>query len=135
MPPDAQPARLRPPLAASLFAALRCRCPRCHHGELFARWPNKVRPGCTACGLPFFREQGYYVGGMVITYIVSMVVLAVVSLVVFFLLPDRGVLSENGKMVIWFTAAIGLTLLFLRPCYSLWIALDYWIEPWGGEAR
>ena len=72
-------------------------------------------------------------GGMVITYILSMAVLAGVSLVVFFLLPDKGLLSENGKMAVWFIAAVGLTLVFLRRSYSLWISVDYWIEPWGRE--
>jgi hypothetical protein len=70
---------------------------------------------------------------MVVTYILSMVVLAGVSLVVFFLLPDTGLFSENAKMAIWFAAAIVLTLGFLRRSYSLWISLDYWIEPWQPE--
>jgi uncharacterized protein (DUF983 family) len=118
-----------------LLHAWRCRCPRCHLGPLFARWPNKVLPRCPRCGLAYFREQGYYVGGMVVTYILSMAVLAAVSLVVFFLLPDTGVFSENAKMILWFLSAISLTLVFLRPAYSLWISLDYWIEPWGEERR
>jgi len=72
---------------------------------------------------------------MVVTYILSMAVLAVVSLVVFFLLPETGFISENEKMAIWFAAAIFLTLGFLRRSYSLWISLDYWIEPWQPEER
>lgn len=116
-----------------LASAWRCRCPRCHEGELFERWPNKVLPRCPRCGLAYFREEGYYVGGMVITYGLSMAVLAAVSMVVFFVIPDRGWLSENAKMAVWFAAAIGLTLGFLRRSYSLWISVDYWIEPWGQE--
>jgi len=118
-----------------LLSALRCRCPRCHEGALFRAWPNKVLPRCQNCGLNYFREEGYFVGGMVVTYIMSMAVIAVVSLVVFFLLPDKGMLSENGKMVVWFAAAILLTLGFLRRSYSLWISLDYWIEPWEPGKR
>jgi len=114
-----------------LLTAWRCRCPRCHIGPLFERWPNKVLPRCPRCGLPYFREQGYYVGGMVLTYIFSIFVLAGLSLVVFFLLPDTGLLSENMKMLVWFLSAILLSLLVLRPAYSLWISIDYWVEPWG----
>jgi uncharacterized protein (DUF983 family) len=102
---------------------------------LFERWPNKVLRHCSVCGLPYFREEGYYVGGMVVTYILSMAVLLVVSLVVFFILPDKGLLSENAKMAVWFVAAIGLTVAFLRRSYSLWISMDYWIEPWGEKER
>jgi uncharacterized protein (DUF983 family) len=113
-----------------LSTAWRCRCPRCRVGPLFERWPNKVLPRCPRCGLPYFREQGYYVGGMVLTYILSMLVLAAISLVAFFLLPDAGRLTENAKIFLWLLAAVLLTLLFLRRSYSLWISLDYWIEPW-----
>ena len=74
-------------------------------------------------------------GGMVVTYILAMVVLAIVSLVVFFLLPETGVLTENEKMVVWFVSSIVLTVAFLRRSYSLWISLDYWIEPWEPDER
>jgi len=126
---------VRPPLSEALVTAIQCRCPRCRKGELFSGWPNRVLPQCPLCGLKYYREQGYFVGGMVVTYIAAMAVLTVVSLVVFFLLPEKGVLSENGKMVVWFVAAAGLTLCLLRRSYSLWIVLDYWIEPWGEEER
>jgi uncharacterized protein (DUF983 family) len=126
---------VRPPLGGMLATAWRCRCPRCREGALFSGWPNRVLPRCPVCGLSYFREPGYYVGGMVITYILAIVVIAVVSLVVFFLLPETGVLTENEKMVIWFASAILLTVGFLRRSYSLWISLDYWIEPWGPEER
>jgi len=116
-----------------LSSALRCRCPRCHEGALFRAWPNRVLPRCPVCSLNYFREEGYFVGGMVVTYILAMAVIAVVSLIVFFLLPEKGWFSENQKMALWFASAILLTLLFLRRSYSLWISLDYWIEPWDQE--
>ena len=110
---------------------MRCRCPRCRTGALFSGWPNRVLPRCPSCGLNYYREQGYFVGGMVVTYILAMAVLAVVSLVVFFVVPEKGVLSENGKMAVWFVSAVALTMGLLRRSYSLWIVMDYWIEPWG----
>jgi len=122
-------------LGEALITAMRCRCPRCRRGALFSGWPNRVLPRCPECGLNYFREQGYFVGGMVVTYIVAMAVLGAVSLVVFFLLPEKGWLSENEKMALWFVAAVALTLGLLRRSYSVWIVLDYWIEPWGEERR
>lgn len=113
-----------------LISAWRCRCPRCHEGALFKGWPNRVLARCPNCGLKYFREEGYFVGGMVVTYILTLVVIAAVSLIVFFGLPDTELLSENGKMAVWFVSSILLTLGFLRRSYSLWISLDYWIEPW-----
>jgi uncharacterized protein (DUF983 family) len=120
---------VRPPLGGVLANALRCRCPRCHEGPLFRAWPNKVLPRCPSCGLSYFREPGYYVGGMVITYGVAMVVLVAISLLLF-ARPDTGWLSENAKFGLWVACGILLTLGLLRHSYSLWISLDYWIEPW-----
>ena len=47
--------------------ALRCRCPNCHRGPLFRNRLNGVLPNCPSCGLSYFRESGYYVGGMINT--------------------------------------------------------------------
>lgn len=125
---------MRPPLRQVLINAWRCRCPHCRQGPLFRAWPNQVLPHCPVCGLAYFREQGYYVGGMVITYILAMFVILVVSLVLFFFVPERGWLTENQKIAAWFVFSIGLTVGFLRFCYSLWISIDYWIEPWEPNA-
>ena len=122
---------MRPPFASVLVNAWRCRCPRCRQGRLFRAWPNQVLPRCPVCTLPYFREPGYFVGGMVITYILAMLVIVLVSLVLFFLMPDRGWLTENQKIAAWFVFSIGLTVGLLRFAYSLWISLDYWIEPWA----
>jgi uncharacterized protein (DUF983 family) len=66
---------VRPPVQRMLANAWRSRCPRCGEGELFRAWPNQVRHSCLVCGLPYFREQGYFVGGMVITYLLAMLVI------------------------------------------------------------
>ena len=66
---------------------------------------------------------------MIITYILTaFIVLAVyvVSLAV----PGTGSLSENFKFAFWACFAISLTLLLMRPAYSLWLSLDFWIDPW-----
>ncbi|HUK54874.1 MAG TPA: DUF983 domain-containing protein [Candidatus Binatia bacterium] len=114
-----------------LLNAWRGRCPRCRQGTLFRAWPNQVLPQCPVCALPYFREPGYFVGGMVVTYILALLVIVVVSLVLFFLVPDKGWLTENQKIAAWFIFSIGLTVAFLRFSYSLWISVDYWIEPWA----
>jgi hypothetical protein len=51
------------------------------------------------------------------------------------LLPDlpSTSLSDNEKFVLWILFTILLSLLFVRPAYSLWLALDFWVEPWTPE--
>lgn len=125
--------KTRPPFRLALGYALRMRCPRCHKGRIFGNWLNKVLPACPNCGLPYYRESGYYLGGMILTYVFT----AFTLLAIFFaglLLPDS-VLSENVKLALWVALAIALSLLFVRPAYSLWLAADFWIDPWETDMR
>ena len=47
--------------------------------------------------------------------------------------PAVTALSDNEKFVFWLLFTILLSLLFVRPAYSLWLALDFWVEPWTPE--
>lgn len=112
-----------------LLNALHCRCPNCRRGKIFRGWPNRVLPKCPHCGLSYFRESGYYLGGMIITYIFTAFIL-VAAYLVSLLFPGAGVLSENFKFIFWACLAVFLTLMLMRPAYSLWLSLDFWIDPW-----
>jgi uncharacterized protein (DUF983 family) len=121
--------RGRPNFPKLLLNALHCRCPNCRRGRIFRGWPNRVLPRCPHCGLSYFRESGYYLGGMIITYILTAFIL-VGAYLVSLLFPAAGILSENFKFAFWACLAISLTLLLMPLSYSLWLSLDFWIDPW-----
>ena len=120
---------MRPPIRPVLANALRCLCPNCRQGSVFRAWPNRVWRQCPVCALPYYRESGYYLAGMIFTYVATAVVLLAAYLASL-LLPDVKALSENEKFALWSLFAIFLTILFVRPAYSLWLSLDFWIDPW-----
>ena len=124
----------RPPVIRALRDALWQRCPNCHRGRLFRGWLNRMFSRCPVCGLPYLRESGYYLGGMIITYIFAVVVLIAVYLGSLLLpgLPTVA-LSDNKKFLLWILFTVLLSALFVRPAYSLWLALDFWVEPWSPE--
>jgi uncharacterized protein (DUF983 family) len=125
----------RPNFSKVLLNALYCRCPNCRQGRVFRGWPNRVLPRCPQCGLSYFRESGYYLGGMIITYIMTAFIVLAVYLVSL-ALPGARTLSENFAFAFWACFAISLTLLLMRPAYSLWLSLDFWIDPWPpGEPK
>lgn len=132
MPPSRSRPIPRPPFALMLRDALRCRCPHCHEGRIFVRWPNKMLPQCSVCGLSYFRESGYYVGGMIFTYGLTALVLIAAYLILLFV-PDIKSLSENGRIAAWAISAFVLSVVLSRPAYSLWLSFDYWLEPWRVE--
>ena len=86
-------------------------------------------PRCPDCGLSYFRESGYYLGGMIITYIFTSFIL-VAAYLLSLLFPGAAIFSENFKFVFWTSLATLLTLVLVRPAYSLWLSLDFWIDPW-----
>jgi uncharacterized protein (DUF983 family) len=120
---------MRPPLREVLTTGLRCRCPYCRQGRIFRGWPNRVLPQCPVCGLHYFRESGYFMGGMIITYVMTAFILLGAYLISL-LIPGVRMISENAKFVFWIVLAILLTLILVRPAYSLWLSLDFWIDPW-----
>ena len=86
-------------------------------------------PRCPHCGLSYFRESGYYLGGMIITYIFTAFIL-VAAYLVSLLFPGVDIFLENFNFIFWTSLAIVLTLVLMRPAYSLWLSLDFWIDPW-----
>jgi len=66
---------------------------------------------------------------MIITYILTtFIVLA--AYVVSLALPAAQRLPENVTFAFWGCLAISLVVLLMRPAYSLWLSLDFWIDPW-----
>jgi len=122
------------PLRSVLHDALHLRCPYCNQGRVLARWPNKIHPECSRCGLSFFREQGYYIGGMIITYGLTLAVVIPVFLVSL-LLPDLRIVSDNARFALWVLFAVPLSFLLMPYAYSLWLHLDFWLEPWRPPTR
>jgi len=87
---------------------------------------------CPRCGLSYFRESGYYIGGMIFTYLLT----AGILLAAFFfglLLPDFPALSHYVQFALWVAFGIPVMLLVMPLGYSLWLSLDYWVEPWKPE--
>ncbi len=127
--------RGRPNFPRLLLNALHCRCPNCRRGRIFRGWPNRVLPRCPDCGLSYFRESGYFIGGMIITYILTAFILLAAYLLSL-LFPTARAFSENSQFVFWVSFAVLLTLVLVRPAYSLWLSLDFWIDPWQpGEEK
>jgi uncharacterized protein (DUF983 family) len=91
-------------------------------------------PRCPECGLSYFPEQGYYVGAMIINYIVTTACVVAIFLLSL-LFPDITKLSTNEKILLWMSFAIALSLLLMRQSYSFWLGLDFWVKPRSPNAE
>ncbi|MCL4524499.1 MAG: DUF983 domain-containing protein [Acidobacteria bacterium] len=119
---------MRPSLRSILARALRLRCPHCGEGGLF-RGIFAVRDSCSLCGLTFFRESGYFVVSMYVNVILTEAIM-LPSFVVSLFLPPLFDLRWPTAFALWMLATVLVSLSLTRWTRSLWLALDFWLEPW-----
>ena len=67
-----------------LAAIVGSRCPRCLTGRVFPRGWRQVKMfyACPNCGLVFGRENGYFTGAMIVSYMLAVPLLAIMTSVV-----------------------------------------------------
>ena len=106
-----------------IMAALRLRCPRCHHGKLFSGLLTMHRD-CPSCGLKLEPEPGFYLGSVYANYAVT-----VMTTTTAFLLFVYGY-GANKDVVLWIctTFAVVFPLWFFRYARSIWLSLMYQVS-------
>lgn len=118
----------RPPFGEALNRGLRLRCPCCGRGPVYRRLLRSYHE-CPLCGLRYYREPGYYVGAMIVNY--GLTAFALIAIYLFsLLLPPFWHVSSGTKIIAWMAAAALVSLALVPHTRSLWLAVDYWIEPW-----
>ncbi len=117
-------AKVRDP-GAGLFRllgrALRHRCPRCGASGVFASWFT-LRDDCPSCGLRFEREEGYWIGAMIIN--------TAITFALFLVLFIGGILltwpDPEWGWILGVTVGTNLLLpiLFYPLSKTLWSAME-----------
>lgn len=127
MPPflEARPAGL----GTMLVRALRRRCLACGARGLFSGWFT-MRNRCPACGFDYEREEGYWVGAMILN---------IGGAQLLFLATFVGGLLATWPDVPWtglWIAGIAVMVVFPAWFYpysrTLWVWGDLWLNPRGG---
>lgn len=92
---------------------------------MFKSWVRWIQMSdhCSCCGLAFYPEAGYFVGSIYINYG------ATVAVVILSLLAFRDI-PERFQLLFFSGLAAFTSLVFFRHSRSLWITIDYWINPW-----
>ena len=122
----------QPGFGTMLGRALRKRCPRCGGSGIFRTF-GELHPRCPTCGLRFEREQGYWVGSMIINTVVTFGLLLAVLV--------------GGMVILWpdvpwtplFVATVlvaGLTPVLFHPrSRTVWMAIEMSYHPVDTEAE
>jgi uncharacterized protein (DUF983 family) len=104
--------------------ALSLRCPRCGRAPLFRGWFT-MNVVCAVCDLKFERAQGYWVGAIYVNYAVT----TLIAVGGFFLLRALADLDTPWQLALWVPFVIAFPLWFFRYSRSLWLGLEYALNP------
>ena len=106
----------------TLGRGLAKRCPRCGVHGVFSAWFT-LRAACPRCDLRFEKEEGGYLGAMVLNFIVA-VALWIVLLVVWliFTVPDVPVVSLTLASCV---VLIVMPLVFYPNSKGVWAAVEF----------
>lgn len=113
-------------LGGLLWRGLRLRCPRCGGRGLSARF-LRIVPNCPSCGHHFEREQGYWIGAMIIATALTLAAfLAVFVGGMVITWPD---VPWTGILVATLTVTTLVPVLGYPLARTIWIALDLRARP------
>lgn len=115
------------PTGRVLITGLRCRCPRCGDGRLFAGF-LALAPSCPVCGLDYAFAQSSDGPAVFIIFVVGFLVVGLAAVTEAIVHPPPYV-----HLLIWIPAVIILSLALLRPFKATMIALQY--RHGAGEGR
>ncbi|HVM14284.1 MAG TPA: DUF983 domain-containing protein [Egibacteraceae bacterium] len=115
-----------------LARALRKRCPHCGTTGIFASW-GSLAPQCPGCGYTFEREEGYWVGAMIVNLGAAQLLFAVILLGSFILTwPD---VPWVTVVVLSAAAMVAFPVWFYPRSKTIWVWLDAAVHPYTPEER
>jgi len=112
---------------SAILVGLRCRCPRCGQGPLFAGYLT-VAPQCSRCGLDLSRHDSGDGPAVFVVLIVGFIVIGAALVVEGLWSPPLWV-----HLVAWIALATGLALALLPPFKGVLIAIETKHDAGEGE--
>ena len=109
-----------------LEALLKQQCPRCLEGSIFVGWVT-TREACPACGLRFGREEGYFSGGMDLSFFLAVPVLAFIFLVLNQLFSTT--LNLVTTLFLSYAVFLPCAVPLFRYSRALWLYIDWQLDP------
>jgi uncharacterized protein (DUF983 family) len=108
------------------MALIKQRCPRCLTGSIFTGWVT-TREACPVCGLRYGREEGYFSGGMDLSFFLAAPVLAFIFLVLYQLFSAT--LTLMATLFLSYAVFLPCAVPLFRYSRVLWLYIDWQLDP------
>ena len=110
-------------LFSILSRCLRLRCPACGQASIVKRL-FKIKQQCPSCGVLFNREEGFFVGPILINVVTTeAVILAAYSISLPFVNTNY-----QHVLTLLFIIAIVFPVSYYHHTWSIWLSFDHLVE-------
>lgn len=115
--------RKRPAIKDSLLWCLLLSCPACGRSKIFERLFH-VKERCDSCGVIFKREEGFFVGAIMVAVVSTEMVIVLAYLI------SLPIIAGHYELVIavLFVMALLFPVAFYHHSWSIWLTFDHFIE-------
>jgi uncharacterized protein (DUF983 family) len=115
--------RKQPSIIATLLRCLRLRCPVCGGASIIRR-PFRIKHHCPACDALFMREEGFFVGAILVNVVTTEIVILLIYLISLLFISSHYQLI----LTILFISALLFPVAFYHHSWSIWLGFDHLIE-------
>lgn len=117
-------------LGSLLSRGFRKRCPICGGKNIFASW-SELKDRCPTCGYTFVREDGYWVGAMIVNIAAAEIwFFALFVGVIIATMPD---IPWVPLLVIALLTNGALPIVFYPRSKTVWMGIDLFFHPRGRD--
>ncbi len=114
-------------MSAPTSITLKNRCPHCETGPIYSGF--LMNETCPHCGYRFYREPGYFLGSMILSYFASSG-LGIFLMLLLFIAYQVEIVPAAIAAVL----AVAMVMpIFSRVSRILWIRIDYRFNPGRAE--
>lgn len=110
-------------IVKTLTRGARLRCPACGRRTVFQS-PFRIRHHCPACGAVFQREEGFFVGAIMLNVVTTEAAVMTAAGLCLLLFPGR----DRLLLGLLFVVALLFPVAFYHHSWSLWLAGDHLVE-------
>jgi uncharacterized protein (DUF983 family) len=107
----------------TFFRSLRLLCPACGRSSIVES-PFHIKHHCSACGVLFKREDGFFVGAIMANVVTTEFTILATYLIC---LPLMGAHYQMMLLILFFIAIL-FPVTFYHHSWSFWLGLDHLVE-------
>jgi len=99
------------------------RCPACGQASI-VKSPFRIKDRCSSCSVVFQREQGFFVGAILVNVITTELVILLAYVASF------PIINAHYQLVlaVLFVLAVSFPVAFYHHSWSIWLTFDHLVE-------